>query len=379
VRAVADPFAGERPAPATAPDRLAGARIDQVLPNLSPGDAASDACLAFAGMLAAAGADSRIWSVDVDPSRRAAATSFDLKALRRRAPDLLLFHYATGSTVADRLRRSGLPYALFFHNVTPPRYFLGANDLLAGIVWRGLADLPPLLRPARAILAPSRFSAAQLSAAGASAVDLVPLPFDPLEHDKPPDPALLDRLGDGRVNLLFVGRVAPNKRQDELLRLFHYYSRSIDRSARLLLVGSAAAAPHYRDWLARAAAAWDLEGVELPGHVSAAARTAYYRVARVFVSLSEHEGFGLPVIEAMHHGVPVVARDAAAVGETVGRAGLVVDDLPLPRLAELVAMAAEDGALRDRLIAAGRARVDDFAPARVAAALLDALARALGR
>jgi glycosyltransferase involved in cell wall biosynthesis len=379
VTTVAEPVVGDPPARSPGSARLAGARIDQILPNFASGDAASDACLAFATMLASAGVDSRIWAVDVDRQRRADAHSFDLPALRRRRPDLLLFHYATGSAVADRLRRAGLPYGLYFHNVTPPRYFLGANDLLAGIVWRGLADLAPLLRPARTVLAPSRFSADQLGAAGAAAVDLVPLPFDPREHERPPDPAVLARLGDGRANLLFVGRVAPNKRQDELLRLFHYYSRAIDRSARLLLVGSAVAAPHYRDWLARAAAAWGLEGVELPGHVSAAARTAYYRVARVFVSLSEHEGFGLPVIEAMHHGVPVVARDEAAVGETVGAAGLVVDDLPLARLAELVAIAAEEGPLRERLVAAGRARVGDFAPERVSAALLDALARALGR
>jgi glycosyltransferase involved in cell wall biosynthesis len=375
---MAEPAAG--PAPRLAgPARLAGARVDQLLPNLSAGDATSDACLAFGRMLAVGGAETRVWAVDIDPARRADATRLDLRELRRRRPDLVLFHYATGSAVADQLRRSGLPYGVFFHNVTPPRYFLGANDLLAGIVWRGLADLTPLLRRAAVVLAPSRFSADQLRAAGAAAVEIVPLPFDRAAHDLPPDPAVVARLGDGRANLLFVGRVAPNKRQDELLRLYRYYVRAIDGEARLLLVGSAAAAPHYRDWLARAAAAWGLEGLELAGQVTDGARTAYYRVARVFVSLSEHEGFGLPIVEAMHHGLPVVARGAAAVGETVGSGGLIVGDAPIPRLAELVAMAAEDGALRERLIAAGRARVADFAPDRAAERLVAALAPALGR
>src|SRR5262249_60943878 len=133
-----------------------------------------------------------------------------------------------------------------------------------------------------------------------------------------------------------------------------------------------AAAPHSGDWLVRAGAAWGLDGLELAGHVSPAARTAYYRVARVFVSLSEHEGFGLPMIEAMHHGVPVVARDAAAVGETVGDGGLVVGPIDRTRLAELVAMAAEPGELRERLIAAGRARTAGVAPERGAGGLVRA-------
>jgi glycosyltransferase involved in cell wall biosynthesis len=362
-----------------ADSRLAGLRIDQLLPNLSPGDAASDACLAFARMLAAAGADTLVWSVDIDPRRRGAVRPFDERALRRRAPRLVLFHYATGSDVATRLQRAGLAYAVYFHNITPPRYFLGSNDLLAGLVWRGTVELAPLLRGARVALAPSRFSAEQLRAAGARSVAIVPLPFDPAEHDLEPDPAVLRQLDDGRTNLLFVGRIAPNKRQDELLRLFRYYSRAIDRSARLLLVGSAAAAPHFRDWLAGTAAAWELEGVLLPGHVSTAARAAYYRAGRVFVSLSEHEGFGLPMIEAMHHGVPVVARDASAVGETVGDGGLVVGPMETARLAELVAMVAAPGELRERLIAAGRARTAEFAPERVADGLVEVLARAVGR
>jgi glycosyltransferase involved in cell wall biosynthesis len=358
---------------------LRGARVDQVLPNLSPGDAASDTALAFGRMLARAGADTALWSSQIHPDRAGRARRFDPRRLRRRAPDLVLLHYTTGSGVPGALRRTGLTYGLYFHNVTPPRYFLGANDLLAGIVWRGLAELAPLLRGARVALAPSRFSADQLRAAGARSVDVVPLPFDPAEHALEPDQAVLRQLDDGRANLLFVGRIAPNKRQDELLRLFRYYSRAIDRSARLLLVGSAAAAPHFRDWLAQTAAAWQLDGVLLPGHVSAAARAAYYRVGRVFVSLSEHEGFGLPMIEAMHHGVPVVARDEAAVAETVGEGGLVVGPIETARLAELVAMVAEPGELRERLIAAGRARTADFAPERIAAGLVEALARAVGR
>ena len=357
--------------------KLAGARVDQILPNLSPGDAASDACLQFGAMLAAAGADTRIWSSELHPARRDAAHRLDWRALRRRAPDLVLLHHATGSDVPDALRRAGLPYAVYFHNVTPPRYFLGANDLLAGIVWRGLAQLGPLLAAARLAVAPSRFSIAQLEAAGATAPALVPIPFDPAAHAVEPDAELMRRFGDGRTNLLFVGRVAPNKRQDLLLRTFRYYSATVDRDARLLLVGSRAAAPQYAEWLARAARAWDLDAVHLLGHVSDAARAACFRTASVFVSASEHEGFGVPLVEAMHHGVPVVARAAAAVEETVADGGIVVRDADPARLAQLAARVVEDEAMRAACVAAGRARAAAFTSDRVAPALVEAVRRAL--
>lgn len=357
---------------------LVGARIDQILPNVSPGDAASDSCLTFGRMLAAAGAESRLWAKVLHPDRRDRAALLNWKELRRRAPDLVLLHHTTGSAVPGELRRSGLPYGLYFHNVTPPRYFLGANDLLAGIGWRGLSQVGPLLDRARVVMAPSSFSADQLRAAGAPHVDLVPIPFDPDQRATAPDPDTLERFREG-TNVLFVGRLAPNKRQDELLPMFRYYSTAVNNSARLLLVGSPAAAPAYAVWLRRAVEMWGLGRVHLLGHVSAAVREACYRVARVFVSMSEHEGFGVPLIEAMHHGVPVIARDSAAVAGTIGGGGLVVRNAEPQRLAALVGLVAGEGALRAQLIEAGRRRVADLTPDRVATPFVAALGRALAR
>jgi glycosyltransferase involved in cell wall biosynthesis len=360
---------------------LSGARVDQVLSNLSPGDAASDTALAFGRMLAAAGAETVLWASEIHPARASRARRFDVTALRRRAPALVLLHYTIGSDVATALRRTDLPYGLYFQNVTPPRYFLGAHDLLAGFAWRGLAELPSLLRDARVVLSPSSFSAAQLRAAGAGAVALVPIPFDPAAHAVAPDPDWLARYGDGRPNLLYVGRIAPNKRQDELLRAFYYYSHAAGRGrgARLLLVGAPSAAPSFQRWLERAVATWGLEGVHLTGHVSDAARAACYRVASVYVSLSEHEGFAVPLIEAMHHRVPVIARSAAAVDETLGDAGLLVRDADPRRVAELIGIVLDDERLRVAAVAAGRRRVAELAPDRVAARLVAALAAAIDR
>jgi glycosyltransferase involved in cell wall biosynthesis len=322
-----------------------------------------------------------LWAKDVHPERVSQARRFEAAALRRRRPDLVLLHYTTGSAVPAALRRAGLPFGLYFQNVTPPRYFLGVHDLLAGFAWRGLAELPGLLRGARVVLSPSSFSAAQLRAAGAAEVALVPIPFDTAGHVVEPDREWVARLADGRPNVLYVGRLAPNKRQDELLRALYYYSRGAGRGrdARLLLVGAPSAAPGFQAWLERAIATWELEGVHLTGHVSDAARAACYRAASVYVSLSEHEGFGVPLIEAMHHGVPVIARSATAVDETLGEGGLLVRDADPRRVAELIGLVVEDERLRSAMIAAGHRRVAELAPDRIEARLVEALAGAISR
>jgi len=84
------------------------------------------------------------------------------------------------------------------------------------------------------------------------------------------------------------------------------------------------------------------------------------------VSLSEHEGFGVPLLEAMRFDVPVIAFDAAAVGETVGSAGVLLKERDLAQAAEAVGLVLERPELREQLVAAGRERLKAFDPDRVA-------------
>jgi len=126
-----------------------------------------------------------------------------------------------------------------------------------------------------------------------------------------------------RPLLLFVGRVSPHKRQDDLIRMLAYYRACVDPDARLVLVGGYRDQPQYHARLTELVTALHLEpAVTFAGAVSAAELVAYFRSASAFVSLSEHEGFGVPLLEAMRFDVPVIAYDAAAVGETVGGAGV---------------------------------------------------------
>ncbi len=177
---------------------------------------------------------------------------------------------------------------------------------------------------------------------------------------------MLAQLAAARTTLLFVGRIAPHKRQDDLIRLIAYYRACIDPEAQLVLVGSYRDQPQYHARLRALAQELGVTGaVTFAGSVSLPALAAYYRSATAFVSLSEHEGFGVPLLEAMRFDLPVVAYDAGAVAETLGDAGLRVKTRDLPEAAELVGLVSERTDLRASLVAAGRKRLGDFSTDRV--------------
>jgi L-malate glycosyltransferase len=172
---------------------------------------------------------------------------------------------------------------------------------------------------------------------------------------------------------LFVGRVAPNKAQHDVVKAFAWYRRVFDAEASLTLVGGVSAGSYWSA-LERFVDGLGLSGVvRLAGSVSDAELEGLYRSADVFVCLSEHEGFCVPLLEAMAHGVPVVAFGAAAVPETLGDAGLVLASKRPGLVAEAVGRVMRDGGLRARLVGAGRRRLEHFSLARTRRTLLDAL------
>jgi glycosyltransferase involved in cell wall biosynthesis len=170
---------------------------------------------------------------------------------------------------------------------------------------------------------------------------------------------LIARLGGQGPLLLFVGRLVPNKRQDDLIKLLYFYRR-ITPTARLLLVGDPWV-PEYANWLRALAADLKLgEAVLIRGHVSQPELVTYYRLASLYVSMSEHEGFGKPLLESMHLGLPVLAYAAAAVPGTLGGAGWLFRHKHFESLAEVVHLLVNDVVLRQRLVTRQAARAQQF-------------------
>ena len=261
------------------------------------------------------------------------------------------------------------PKLVDYHNLTPPEYFAAWRPEVFVELTAGRRQLARFAKVTSLALADSAFNAGELVGLGFGRVCVVPILLD------------VGSLGDERApsgggvgaRWLFVGRVAPNKAQHDVVKAFAWYRRVFDAEASLTLVGGVSASSYWSA-LERFVDGLGLSGVvRLAGSVSEVELEGLYRSADVFVCLSEHEGFCVPLLEAMAHGVPVVALGAAAVPETLGDAGLVLGSKRPGLVAEAVARVVGDGGLRARLVAAGRRRLEDFSLARTRRTLLDAL------
>ena len=300
-----------------------------------------------------------------------------------RPGDWLMYQFAIGSPVAGFVRSRPEPKILYHHNLTPPEMLAAWEPaIVPGLLW-GQRQLLELAGSVEFALADSSFNRDDLRRAGYRDVDVVPILLDLDAFDCTPDPATLRRIAADRAtggcDWLFVGRVVPNKCQHDLVKALAAYRAAYDSNARLRIVGGASSSAYADALRAFAETLGVAHAVDVAGSVTHAELSAYYRSADVFVSMSEHEGFGVPLLEAMHHEVPIVAFAAAAVPETMAGAGLLVDDKRPASVAAAVHRVLVDDGLRSTFVAAGARRLGDFDLARTRARLLSVLeARGVG-
>lgn len=282
----------------------------------------------------------------------------------RPSETCLIHHHAVGSIVAGRLMEIGLPQILIYHNITPPEFFEKTDPALADGLRRGRQQLAQMRPQTRLGLGDSAYNESELSALGYAPTGVLPIVLDESRFDAPSNEALLAECDSGRPLLLFVGRFMPNKRQEDLIKLL-YYLRRIRPAARLVLVGNTSNR-EYVDWQRALARDLGLEAaVRITGHVSHEDMITYYRTADLYVSMSEHEGFGKPLIESMYAGLPVLAFASSAVPDTLGGAGVLFHRKDYEALAELIVLLMEDETLRRRVIERQSSRVHSFLEPRV--------------
>ena len=282
-----------------------------------------------------------------------------------RSGDVLVYHMAIGSVVADFVRQRSEPLVVDHHNITPPELYERWEPAAAyGCAW-GRAQLPELAGRTTLGVADSGYNEDELRRAGYAATATAPILLDPAVFDSgvgSEDQATLARLRETKAGAdwLFVGRVSPNKCQHDVVKAFAAYSRMYDAGARLHLVGGSSSSSYWAA-LEGYVAALGLAGrVHLTGSVPAGGLLAHYRVADVLVCLSEHEGFCIPLLEAMAHQVPVVAFASSAVPGTLGDAGVLLPSKRPATVAAAVHRVLHDDRLRAALLKAGTARLDEF-------------------
>lgn len=338
-------------------------RIIQLLPTLSFGDAVGNDALAIRKILKEAGYETGIYAENIDP-RLPRGTAKPVRELPRlRDEEIILYHGSTGTKLNFDLPKLPGRKVMIYHNITPPRFFEGYSSNAVQLTKYGYEGIRYLSDKIEYCLPVSEFDKQDLLSMGyACPIDVCPIliPFE--DYDQAPDPKVLDLYrNDGYTNLLFVGRISPNKKQEDVIAAFCAYHRNYNPKSRLFLVGSSNGMELYERQLKYYAEQLGLsDSVIFPGHIKFNAILSYYRLADVFVCMSEHEGFCVPIVEAMYFDKPIAAYRSTAVPETMAGGGLLLEDKNPHIAAAAIDRIVRDETLRSYISARQRERLKDF-------------------
>lgn len=340
-------------------------RVHQVCARLQFGDAVTNQVLRIHEVLRSWGWESHVYASTSDETM--ASVNEGLRAYRSHLgskEDILLFHLSVYDENHRLYLRSRNRKVLIYHNITPPEFLEPYDAHLAEVCRRG-RELLPRLRGCDLALGDSEYNRRELVEAGfpEERTGVLPIFLDLEGFGGDFNRHLAEELGDGQVNVLFVGRLVPNKRVEDLIDLFAFYHHYLNIRSRLLLVGTSWCI-RYTEELAWRVKGYGLQGrISIPGGsegVSDEDLRAYYRSAHLFVTCSLHEGFCVPLLESMFFRVPILARHAAAIPFTLGGAGVTFNRLDVPLLAEVMEEMVTNLELRRALAARMERRLSDF-------------------
>ncbi len=359
------------------PLRRENLRVIQMLPALAFGDGIGNDTVALKEALREAGYQTEIYAGYID-GRLPEGTARPIEEYREQPDDLVLYHLSTGSEWNYRFAQLRCRKGVIYHNVTPPHFFAGTHPEPWKDCREGLEAVRFLADKVDFGLADSEFNRQDLIRAGyPQPLEVLPILIAFADFEKEPDPEVLRRYqGDGYTNLIFTGRVFPHKKQEDVITAFYYYKKRYNPKSRLFLVGAhGGGGDAYFQRLQEYIQALGVEDVILTGHTRFPEILAYYRLAHVFVSMTEHEGFCIPLVEAMYFGIPIVAYDCCAVGDTLGGSGVLLSDKDPEKAAAAIHRLVSDAAYREEILAGEKRRLQDFSHEKIQAQFLDFLER----
>lgn len=336
--------------------------IYQVMPTVSFGDAVSNDARAISKVISEMGYKTGIYAENIDKR----VSGSDIRRIDKlpavKKDDIIIFNHSTGTDLCYKLKEMNGHKIMIYHNITPPEFFAGyslTSQKLTQYGYKGTKDLADTIEY---VISVSQYNADDLKRMGYKCpmtVRPILIPFS--DYDKAPNHQLIDKYsGDGYTNIVFVGRLAPNKKQEDVIAAFAYYKKFINKKSRLILVGSDSSMEAYSRKLKKYAEALMLEDVIFTGQVSFDSILAWYRLADVFLCMSEHEGFCVPLIEAMYFNVPVIAYDSSAISSTLGGSGLLIDSKDPVETAMLIDRLVKDNDLKNEVVKGQNERLKYF-------------------
>jgi len=341
-------------------------KIVQVLNTFTKGDAIGNYALAVRELLRSAGYDSEIFteSFYVDTEDTGVKQIFTLPELQE--DDILIYHLSITVRLFLDLRETCCKKIAIYHNITPYEYFADCSNFSFTLSRDGLLDVKCLANTFDYCIAVSTYNKESLLGFNYKCpIDVLPIIIPFGDYEQEPSKALIEKYGDGKhgdggTNIIFVGRVVPNKKQEDAIAAFSCYKKYYDPGARLFIVGSSLNMDAYKSRLDNYIDANNIKDVIFTGKIPFDELLAYYHIADVFLCMSEHEGFCVPLLEAMFFDVPVIAYASTAVPETLGGAGVLLYEKNPLQTAGFIDKLVSDKKLRDDVIAGQRQRLKDY-------------------
>ncbi len=337
-------------------------KIYQILPELRYGDAVGNDAMAICDVISGMGYKTGIYAINVDKRLSSPMYQKISKLPKLSNDDILILNHCSGTELCYKFPKFGGRKMMIYHNITPPEFFAPYNKDSYRAVKAGYKQTEFLKDKVEYVMAISKYNAENLREMGYTCpmgIRPILVAFD--DYRKEPDENVIKTYSDdGYTNIVFVGRIAPNKKQEDVIKTFAYYKKNINPKSRLIFVGGDGGMEKYGKRLRKYVDALMLEDVIFTGHIKFSEILAYYKIADVFLCMSEHEGFCVPLVEAMFFDVPIIAYNSSAIPDTLGGSGVLIDEKDPVLVSMLIDRIVNDEVLRSSIIEKQRERLKDF-------------------
>ena len=327
-------------------------KIHQFSTSLTYGDAISDEMLEIQSILREEGHESEIFVRFFEP--RMAKFMRDFREYRKlSSPDnIVIFHFSIGSPVSKMIFRIPDKKIMIYHNITPHHFFLDYHRILTRECYKGRLEIKLFADRVNLALGDSEFNRKELEEVGYPTTGVLPLLLNFSKFDGEDDPLVHRIFRNGKKTVLFVGRIIPNKKVEDVIKTFAVYQKYFRSDSQLILAGDYRGMERYHGVLLDLVGRLGVKDVHFTGHIRLSSLAAFFKVSDVYLSMSEHEGFGVPLLEAFYNRLPVVAFDAGAVAETMNGGGVLLHKKEFEKTAAFLGRLDFDMQLRQSIISA---------------------------
>ncbi len=335
-------------------------RIYQLVTSLQYGDAISNEVLAIDRILKSLNIETKIFGYHHHPKLAKYFTNYTEYFAYSSKKNLLIFHFSIGSPVSKVYFQVPDKKIMIYHNITPYNFFLYHHRGLAKDCYKGRREIKNFVSKTDLALGDSEFNRKELEKLGFKKTGVLPIVMDYSKFEREGSETVKQIFSDGKFNILFVGRMIPNKKIDELIKFFVVYKKYFNPNSRLIIVGDYRGFERYMYELYQIGGKFGVKDIIFTGHISLDDLIAFYKVADLYISLSEHEGFGVPLLEAFYMEVPVLGYDAGAVKETMNGGGIVIKRKKFDELSALVEEIRLNDDFRERIISSQRKALEKY-------------------